>query len=297
MYLCRRCRFALLVDVLPAFILDTGITAIQADHADCINLKAPATDNETMSDAKSSVPIDLKCWAYVAGAPFGSIPDINPVTPQVELALEQGVKIAGKVNFFNAIKFDMIALIDIFSVDLTKKFMIDVEVEPIFFPNAANPLIQIGKEIIEGEATGGARFYVDAAWGGLLSSESVTVDIEGAIAFPFIRSYGSVKLQLSDKGLNFAADIDLFQGVVKCGAIVRWDWNLTSFYMELTQITFADVVTVNKLKISFNLNKTDASFRFVFECDISVLSFLKIQGKFTVATSESDKKQVHCSPP
>ena len=295
-YLCRRCRFLLLVDVLPSFILDTGVTAIQADHADCINLVAPATDSDTMNDAKSSVPIDLKCWAYVSGAPFGPVPDVNPVTPQVELSLEQGLKIAGKVNLFNFIKFDMIALLDVFSLEPQKRFMIDVEVEPIVFPDAATPLIQVGKSIdSNGKATGGARFYVDAAFGGVPGTQTLAVDIQAAVAFPFIRSYGSMKLKIDNDGVDFTAHIDLFQGVVTCGAEVNWKWDLTSFYMHLYAIDFG-VVTINDLKISFSMNAATADFRFMFTADITALFLMKIKGECSVATREANPRQVQLSP-
>ena len=282
--------------MLPSFILDTGVTAIQADHADCINLVAPATDNKTMNDAKSSVPIDLKCWAYVSGAPFGPVADVNPVTPEVELSLEQGLKFAGKVNLFDFVKFDMIALIDVFSTEPQKKFMVDVEVQPIVFPDAANPLIQVGKTIdSNGEATGGARFYVNAAFGGVAPG-TVAVDIQAAIAFPFIRSYGSLKMQINSVGVAFKAHISLFQGVVTCGAEAKWKWDLTSFYMHLYNINFG-AVKINDLKITFSMNAATAAFKFEFTADITVLFLFKISGRFAVATREANPRQVQTSPP
>lgn len=149
----------MLLGVMPGFLLDTGVEALQGTHPDCF-AAAPATDAATMENAKSSVPIDLKCWAYVSGAPFGPVPDINPVTQEVELSLEQGFKLSGKVNLFNFVKFDMIALIDVFSKSLSKRFMIDAEVQPIDFAG----LVQVGKQIgSNGEAIGGAR-SVDVTW-------------------------------------------------------------------------------------------------------------------------------------
>ena len=295
-YLCRRCRFLSLVEVLPSFILDTGVTAIHADHADCINLEAPATDNNTMNNAKSSVPIDLKCWAYVAGAPNGPVPDVNPVTDEVELSLEQGLKIAGKVNLFNFVKFDMIAVVDFLSLEPEKRFMIDVEVQPILVPSAENPLIQIGKTIdANGEATGGAQFFVDASFGGVPGTQTLAVDIQAAIAFPFIRSYGMLKMQITDEGVYFKAHLDLFQGVITSGVEAKWKWDMSSFYMRMYKITFG-AVKVHDLEISFEMNAATAAFKYMFKADITVLMLLKIQGEFNVATRDDNPRQVQLSP-
>lgn len=60
--------------------------------------------------------------------------------------------------------------------------------------------------------------------------QSLAVDIEGAIAFPFMRSYGTLKMQINNTGLAFKAELVLFQGAVKnIGAEVSWKWDMSSF--------------------------------------------------------------------
>ena len=122
---------------------------------------------------------------------------------------------------------------------------------------------------------GDAKFFVDVS----TVPPSAAVDIEAAIAFPMLKSYGYVDMSVNSTGASFEGELSLFGGIFNPYALVEWKWDLSYFYMRLEQILLArGLIILNHVE----LKAAPRQLKLDFDCKLTILFFLEAEASFSI---------------
>ena len=122
---------------------------------------------------------------------------------------------------------------------------------------------------------GDAKFFVDIK----SFPPSAAVDIEAAIVFPMLRSYGYVEIEVNQTMASFEGELSLFRGIFNPYALVEWKWDMSYFYMRLQQILLArGLIILNDVELKAAPRQLNVDF----DCKLTVLFFLEVEASFAV---------------
>ena len=238
------------------FLAESGIYPFSPDAA--CSTTATATDTPPAS-------VDLSCYAYMSFNGEGSAKTIS--FRDGDVVIPNGIAFSGKIDFFGW-KFGVQASVS------ESAFDIKAEMDKVDIKIGATSIIEIGKYLDGSEVKGGATFHVAAD----SKKGDILVGVYGAFSIPVLRSYGELQLTLDKSTFRFETDMHLFDGALTSKTLVEWNWDLTYFKAELSDISFADIIVVKDVHFSYDEKASSVDFG----VKISVLRLISIAAELRI---------------